>query len=260
VPLIFQQTGQVLCDIPFMPAPLIDRIAPTLRPNGRCRGYQEWRQLLFMHWPIAAETLRPLVPGALDLDLYEGTAYVGIVPFAMQGVRSRRTPKRLAFRFLETNVRTYVCHKGRPGVYFFSLEAASRLAVWAARKFWGLPYFHAEMSITQHGDEFLYQSKRLAGGVIHRVRYRLGEWLGPSKADTIEHFFLERYLLFTEHRGRLYAGQVHHTPYPAQVAEILELEDHLMEAAGLGPCPGPPAFAHFAAGVDVEVFDLKILP
>ena len=236
---------------------MIDRIAPTQRPKGCCRGYQEWRNLLFMHWPIAVEKLRPLVPAALDLDLYEGKAYVGVVPFAMQGVRPRWSPKRLAFRFLETNVRTYVCYKGQPGVYFFSLEAASRMAVWAARKFWSLPYFHAEMSLTQQGDEFLYQSKRRTGGVLHKVRYRLGERLGRSQPESIEYFFLERYLLFTEHRGRLFAGQVHHTPYPAQAAEVLELEDHLLEAAGLGTCPGLPVYSHYASGVDVEVFDLK---
>jgi uncharacterized protein YqjF (DUF2071 family) len=203
------------------------------------------------------EKLRPFVPAALELDLYEGTAYVGVVPFGMQGVRPRWSPKRLAFRFLETNVRTYVCYKGQPGVYFFSLEAASRIAVWAARKFWSLPYFHAEMSLTKEGDEFLYQSKRWSGDVIHKVRYRLGELLGPSMPDSLEHFFLERYLLFTEHRGRLYVGQVHHTPYPAQAAEVLELEDHLLEAAGLGACPGLPTYTHYAAGVDVEVFDLR---
>jgi uncharacterized protein YqjF (DUF2071 family) len=163
----------------------------------------------------------------------------------------------LAFRFLETNVRTYVCYQDRPGVYFFSLEAASRIAVWAARRFWSLPYFHAAMSFAQEGEEFLYQSKRRTGAVLHKVRYKLGELLGPSPPDSLEHFFLERYLLFTEHRGTLYVGQVHHTPYPAQRAEVLELEDHLLEAAGLGACPGLPVYTHYAAGVDVEVFDLR---
>ena len=235
----------------------VDRIAPTRRPSGRCRGYQNWRSLLFMHWPVPVETLRPLVPSAMELDLYEGQAYVGVVPFAMQGVRPRWCPELFAFHFLETNVRTYVCHQGRPGVYFFSLEAASRLAVWAARTFWSLPYYHAEMSLDQQGDEFLYQSRRRLSDVKHKVRYRLGELLGPSEPGSLEFFFLERYLLFTEHRGEIYAGQVHHSPYPAQAAEVLELEDELMEAAGLGRCPGPPAFTHYAAGVDVEVFDLR---
>ena len=239
---------------------LIDRIAPTRRPMGRCRGYQNWRSLLFLHWPVPVETMRALVPAELDLDLHEGTAYVGVVPFAMQGVRPRWWPERFAFNFLETNVRTYVSYQGRPGVYFFSLEAASRLAVWAARTFWGLPYYHAEMSLQTEGDVFLYQSRRHQGNVFHTIRYRVGERLGPSQPGTLEFFLLERYLLFVPHKGHIYAGQVHHAPYPAQLAEVLELEDQLMDAAGFGLCPGLPTFAHYASGVDVEVFDLKRLP
>ena len=220
-------------------------------------GYQEWRSLLFLHWPVRVETLRALVPSGLELDLYQGTAYVGVVPFAMQGVRPRWCPKRFAFDFLEANVRTYVSHRGRPGVFFFSLEAASRIAVWAARAFWSLPYHLAEMSLLQQGDEFVYESRRRSNGARHKVRYRLGAKLGESEPGSLEFFLLERYLLFTEHRGAIYAGQVHHAPYPAQAAEVLELEDELIEAAGLGPCSGPPVFVHYAWGVDVEVFGLR---
>ncbi len=235
----------------------IDRINPARRPSGRCRGYQNWRSLLFMHWPVAVETLRALVPSDLDLDFYEDRAYVGVVPFGMQGVRPAWCPKTLAFKFLETNVRTYVCYRGKPGVYFLSLEAASRLAVWTARTFWGLPYHYAQMSFTEEGDAFCYQSRRTSSGAIHKVRYRPGERLGSLNPDSLDYFVLERYILFAEHRGQLHAGQVHHTPYPAQHAEVLEVEDQLLEAAGLGGCSGLPVFAHYAAGVDVEVFDLK---
>ncbi|MCA9069993.1 MAG: DUF2071 domain-containing protein, partial [Planctomycetaceae bacterium] len=204
-----------------VPTSKLDRIGPTKRPEGRCRGYQKWRSLLFLHWAIPVERLRPLVPAALELDLYEGTAYIGVVPFAMQGVRPRWCPERFAFNFLETNVRTYVSHQGRPGVYFFSLDAASRIAVWAARQFWSLPYFYASMILEHRGDEVIYETCR-PSGVLHKVRYRLGEFLGPSQPDSLEFFFLERYLLFTEHRNKLYEGQVYHTPYPAQAAEVLE--------------------------------------
>lgn len=235
---------------------MIDRLGPTNRPAGAVRGYQQWRSLLFMHWPVPTDIIRPLVPAGLELDLLEGTAYVGVVPFVMQGVRPRWCPKRLAFDFLETNVRTYVCHGDRPGVYFFSLEAASRLAVWAARRFWGLPYYHASMHFEQTGDEFHYRSRRHATNVRHEVRYRLGELLGPSQPGTTEHFLLERYLLFLEHRQEIYVGQVHHAPYPAQRAEVLQVEDQLMQAAGLGEFRGLPEFAHWSSGVDVEIFEL----
>ena len=235
----------------------IDRLAPTRRPAGRVRGYQRWRSLLFMHWPVPLDLLRPLVPARLELDLFDGTAYVGVVPFVMQGVRPRWCPERFAFDFLETNVRTYVCHQGRPGVYFFSLDAASRLAVWAARRFWGLPYFQADMEINQAGEEIDYRSRRRRSNAQLHVRYRPGEMLGPSQPGTIEHFLLERYLLFLEHRQAIYVGQVHHQPYPAQRAEILEVEDQLMQSAGLGEFHHPPKLVHYESGVDVEIFDLR---
>jgi uncharacterized protein YqjF (DUF2071 family) len=236
---------------------VIDRIGPTRRPRRVVAGYQRWRSLLFMHWPVPVETLRPLVPNALEIDLFDGVAYVGVVPFAMQGVRPRWAPSFLGFNFLETNVRTYVTHGTQPGVYFFSLDAASRLAVWVARQFWGLPYYYADMQLEIKDDTVNYQSSRRASRVRHEVQCRLGQMLGPSPPDSIEFFFLERYLLFLERRHTLYTGQVHHTPYPAQQAELLHLHDELMTAAGVAGCEGPPAYTHYSQGVDVEIFGLE---
>ena len=210
-----------------------------------------------MHWPVPVDVLRPLVPASLELDLHDGVAYVGVVPFLMQGVRTRWMPPALGFTFLEANVRTYVHHREQPGVYFFSLEAASYLAVWVARQFWGLPYYHADMSLTDEGDSFLYDSIRRGSKVRHQVRYRLGDRLGPSEPGTLEFFFLERYLLFVERRNQVYVGQVHHEPYPAQLAEVLQLDDGLLQAAGLDCAAVPPAFTHYSAGVDVQIFDLR---
>ena len=122
----------------------MDRLSPTYQPNRKVGGHQKWRQLLFMHWPVPIEELRPLVPERLSLDLWEGKAYLGVVPFIMRDVAPWWLPSFFAFNFLETNLRTYVHLDGEePGVYFFSLDAASRLAVWAARMGWGLPYFYA---------------------------------------------------------------------------------------------------------------------
>src|SRR5688572_14478242 len=125
---------------------MIDRVSPTKRPEGTNAGTQNWRELLFVHWTFEPEIMRKLVPDVLELDLWEGRAYVGLVPFAMEDVRPAFSPRVLGMDFLETNLRTYVVHNGEPGVWFFSLEAASRLAVKAARMMWGLPYFHAEMT------------------------------------------------------------------------------------------------------------------
>lgn len=236
---------------------MIDRIAPTLRPTSRPVGFQEWRSLLFMHWPVPIEVLRPLVPHRLELDLHEGVAYIGLVPFVMRSVRPRWCPKLLGFNFLETNVRTYVSCAGRPGVYFFSLDAASRIAVWIARKLWGLPYYHASMG-TDRDSEFLqYRSQRTATEVCHKVRARIGDECAASRIGSIEFFLLERYLLFLEKRDKLHVGQVHHSPYPVCEAEVLELEDDLLAAAGFACCQGLPPLVHFSDGVDVEIFRLE---
>lgn len=234
----------------------MDRIAPTRRPQGAARGYQRWRSLLFMHWPVSVEVLRPLVPASLEIDTFEGRAYVGLVPFAMEGVRPRWAPEALAFDFLETNVRTYVHVDGRdPGVYFFSLDAASRIAVQVARVGWGLPYFYARMSLREDGETIHYGVERSGSAARLRVSYRVGDALGPSEPDGFQHFLVERYLLHLERGGRLLSGQVHHVPYPVHAATVLELEDSLVSSAGI-PAEGPPPIVHYSPGVDVELFTL----
>jgi uncharacterized protein YqjF (DUF2071 family) len=237
---------------------MIDRVAPTRRPPGPVRGYQRWRDLLFVHWPVPVAAVRELVPKGLELDLWDGIAYVGVVPFAMFGVRPRWAPEAVAFDFLETNVRTYVHVGGRdPGVYFFSLDAESRIAVAAARTFWGLPYFFSKMQLSKNGDQIGYQLERLSGDRPRlSVRYELGELLGPSKPGTLEHFLAERYFLHLERGGRIWSGQVHHAPYPLQRAQLSECSDQLIHAAGLPQPEGPPPLVHYASGVDVEIFDL----
>ena len=236
----------------------MDRIAPTRRPSGKVVGYQSWRDLLFLHWPVAEEVLRPLVPEALSLDTFDGQAYIGLVPFAMANVRPWWWPRALSFQFLETNLRTYVHIDGRdPGVYFFSLEAASWLAVKVARWRWHLPYFHARMTLERSGRRLRYASER-RGPDNPRVEIdcHIDQELGPSRADTLEHFLFERYLLHVVRRRRLLTGQVHHTPYPVWRAVVEHCEEQLITAAGLPPPDGPPALAHFSPGVDVELFAL----
>jgi uncharacterized protein YqjF (DUF2071 family) len=212
---------------------------------------------LFMHWPVPVDTMRAVVPRSFDLDLHDGTAYVGVVPFAMEGVRPRISPEFAALDFLETNVRTYVVRNGEPGVYFLSLEAGSRLAVATARAAFALPYHHARMKLRVTADVISYATARSKGGARHDVRYRIGEFLGASRPGTLEHFLLERYLLFTERNAVPMKGQVHHTPYPAYRAEVIDVNDQLVLAAGLPAVSGRPTHVHYAPGVDVEVFALE---
>jgi uncharacterized protein YqjF (DUF2071 family) len=224
------------------------------RPDGKPAGWQNWRDLLFVHWVVPADALRALVPPQLELDLWEGRAYVGVVPFVMRDIRPSWLPGFMALDFLETNVRTYVRYRDRPGVYFFSLEASSLLAVKAARWGWGLPYFHARMAIERDDATIAFTTQRRdREAPHHRVRYRPGRMLGASQPGTLAYFLLERYLLFSIRRGAVYEGQVCHVPYPAQEVEVLELSDELVAAAGLSPGKAHDV-AHYASGVDVEVF------
>jgi uncharacterized protein len=233
---------------------MIDRVAPTRRPNGPNAGTQGWRELLFAHWSFPPEIVRPLVPDVLELDLWEGRAWVGLVPFKMEDIRPSFVPRALALDFLETNLRTYVISRDEPGVWFFSLEASSLLAVRAARLIWGLPYFPAEMLASKEGDRFRYTSRRRGQHADLDVEWEIGERLGPSKVGTFEHFLLERYLLFATKNGTLRKGQVHHVAYPAQRAKVLRLEESLLRAAGLPAPERAPEIVHYASGVDVEVF------
>jgi uncharacterized protein YqjF (DUF2071 family) len=212
--------------------------------------------LLFAHWLVDPGDLRKVVPDALAIDLFEGQAYVGVVPFQMRAIRIARTPALLGLNFLETNLRTYVHIDGRdPGVYFLSLDASSRIAVTVARAQAGLPYYLARMALTDSGRVSTAELERVASPSAHlRLRYSVGDWLGASRPGTLEHLLLERYLLHVTRTGEINTMQVHHQPYSARRATVLEVDESLFQAAGLPPAKGLPAIAHYAEGVDVEIF------
>ena len=236
---------------------VLDRLTPAKRPDERPIGYQRWRSLLFLHWQVSEEELRPLIPASLSLDLYDNAAYVGLVLFSMEGVRARWWPELLSSQFLETNVRTYVHYQGKPGIYFMSMDANHRPAVWAARRGWSLPYHHAKMEMNKDDQRIDYQLIRSGAGTSHQTRYQVGPALGPSEPNTLENFLLERYFLFVEHRNRLCCAQVHHVPYPAHSVEVTQCQDDLLSSAGLENVSGHPQLAHFVPGVDVEIFSLR---
>lgn len=236
---------------------MIDRLEPANRPAGNNDGTQQWLSLLFCHWEISLEALRPHVPTGLDVDTFEGRAYIGIVPFKMRNVRPSWLPKRFAFNFLETNVRTYVTCNGRPGVYFFSLDANSRLAVHAARIGWSLPYFHAKMTERTEGETMSYASHRGGALATHRVSFRIGDRIGHPPMGSIEHFLVERYLLFVQRDGVICCGQVHHSPYEVWNAQVDTIEQNLIAASSLETIREEPCLVHYSPGVDVEVFAIR---
>jgi uncharacterized protein YqjF (DUF2071 family) len=245
----------------------IDRISPTLEPDQMVVMHQNWHHLLFLHWEIPPEALQALVPPQLTIDTYQGQAYVALVPFTITGVRTVLTPPLpWISSFHEVNVRTYVHHEGRnPGVWFFSLDAASALAVAAARAMYHLPYFDADMSL-HAGDgafpEITFDSKR----TDHRgqlpanahVRYQPGEGaVQPAQLGSLEHFLVERYILYAQDdRHTLYRARVHHQPYPVQCVELLGLEETLVWAAGIRRPESAP-LQHYAREVNVKVYGLE---
>ena len=224
--------------------------------------FQSWQHLLFAHYPVSVATLRPLIPRELEIETFDGTAWIGVVPFYLV-IRPRWTPgvPGLSF-FPEINVRTYVRHGDRSGVWFFSLDATNRLAVWAARSFYGLPYFQARIAMRrprhdEPGSQVVFASQRMhpQGGRARFVgRYRpVGQVCAPQPG-TIEHFLAERYCLYAQHPQQgLLRVEVHHAPWPLQKA-VAEIDENSMaEPVGIR-FSNPPVWTHFAAGVDVAVW------
>jgi len=193
---------------------------------------QTWRELLFIHWPVPVEALRAVVPPQLPLDTYEGQAWLAVVPFGMS-IRARATPPIPGLsNFLELNVRTYVTLEGKPGVFFFSLDAGNAAAVIGARTV-HLPYYYAWMTKRRRGDEIGYASQRVAPrplGADFRARYRPFGPAAPPLPGTLVHFLTERYCLYAvDRRGAVSRIQIHHPPWPLQQAEC-EIELNTMTA------------------------------
>jgi uncharacterized protein len=235
----------------------VDRLTPALRAScGRLpTGRQTWRDLLFVHWEFPREALRALVPPGLDLDTFDGRVYVGLVPFTMHDVRFGPLPVR---DFLEVNVRTYVHAGGVPGVWFFSLDAQSRLAVWGARTFFRLPYHRARMSSETRGASTTYASARRGPGAPADLEVRwtvLEAEPRAAEAGTLEHFLAERYVLYGPRRaGGLYRVRVHHPAWPLRRARLDGLSSTLLTAARLGAGEPIPLVLASPDGVAVETF------
>jgi uncharacterized protein YqjF (DUF2071 family) len=240
----------------------MDRTSQAIRPDGRPAGFQRWRHLLFLHWEVDVAALRAVLPAGVDVDTFEGKAYVGVVPFTMLDVAPRWSPSVPGIsNFHELNVRTYVHLGGRdPAVWFFSLDAASSIAVLAARAGWHLPYHRASMGLELEGAEVRYASRRIWPGpkpAEFRCRYRIGEPLPASADGTFQHFVAERYLLIAKSgNGSLSIGQVHHHPYALREAAVDELEESMVTAAGLTRAESAP-HAVYCEGVDVDVYALR---
>jgi uncharacterized protein YqjF (DUF2071 family) len=227
---------------------------PWPMPSSPWLMTQTWNDLLFAHWPIGQDALRPLVPAGFELDLFDGQAWLGIVPFYMTNVAPRFVPALpWISTFPELNVRTYVRVGDKPGVYFFSLDAGNPIAVGAARTMLNLPYFSAAMKVDAAGDGTIgYESRRLSQPAAQfSARYRgLGDRRPPAPA-TLEHFLVERYCLYAvDHSFHRYRLDIHHPVWLLESAEAEIPVNTMADAMGLR-LPGMTPLLHFARRQDM---------
>lgn len=228
---------------------------PWPLPRGPWIMAQSWHDLLFAHWPVDAAELRPYIPQSIEIDTFEGHAWLGIVPFHMSGVRLRWTPALPGLSgFPELNVRTYVTAQKKPGVWFFSLDAANAMAVAVARFSFHLPYFTAQMKCEEKNGWINYRSERVHRGApagILEGRYRpVGDFF-QAQRGSLEHFLSERYCLYSAaSRERVYQGEIHHPQWRLQLAEAELVRNSMAEAAGL-MLPNQKPLLHFARRQDM---------
>jgi uncharacterized protein len=214
---------------------------------------QTWHDLLFAHWPIAARELRSKVPSEFELDVYDGSAWLGIVPFHMTNVAPRGVPSiPWISQFPELNVRTYVRVADRPGIYFFSLDAASALAVQTARTLFNLPYYVATMNVALQGGAIHYESRRNhAENAAFAATYRPTGSPFNAAPGSLEYFLTERYCLYNlDHRGAPYRLEIHHPPWPLQSADAELACNTIAQASGV-TLPLASPLLHFSKRQDM---------
>lgn len=230
---------------------------PWPLPSGPWLWRQVWNDLAFLHWPAPASIVAPFIPRDLAVDEYDGRAWIGVVPFWMSGVTMRGVPPLPALStFPELNVRTYVRHRDRPGIWFFSLDAASRLAVFGGRLLFLLPYFYADMRADEREGRVNYFSRRSAGAQFVASYSATGP-VQNAVPGSLEHFLTERYRLYAAERDVLSFADIHHVPWPLQQGQA-DIERNDMLAANRLAVDGAP-MVHFAKRQDVVIWPLQKL-
>ena len=239
----------------------VDRLAVRHRPHGQPVMHQDWGKLLFIHWRINENLLRPHIPRSLQIDTYGDSAWIAITPFTMWDIRAfppyvPPVPGLSACH--ELNVRTYVHHNGVPGVWFFSLDANSAAAVLGARSVYHLPYHYADIDLKERGRTIHYTLSRDDDDppAEFKATWKIGDPLPQSQPGSKEFFLTERYILYTEHDDQLYRARINHEPWPLQEAELKTWGSSMLEANRLRQPPGEP-IVHYAEEIDVEIWYLE---
>jgi uncharacterized protein len=242
---------------------MLDRLSIRTRPPGWPIMYQYWDRLLFLHWPISVELLRPHIPKRLSIDTFEGSAWIGITPFKMWGIRPVLFPAvPILSTSHELNVRTYVYLDDVPGVWFLSLEASNLLAVVGARLAFHLPYFQACMRLEARGQTLHFTSRRIHIGAppaAFEAVWTAGEALPPAPSGSLEFFLIERYCLYAAHGDRLYRARIFHAPWPLRRATLLSYASTMMASHGLPVPSGEPLLHYQAAPLHVAIWPLQAM-
>jgi uncharacterized protein len=220
--------------------------------------HQRWEKLLFLHWPVPVELIRKLVPEQLEIDTFEGQAWIGVTPFRLTGLRPVLLPGFPGLSsFYELNVRTYVHHGGIPGVWFLTLYASKRLPVAGARVLFLLPYKYAAIEMLEMSGWFRYCLLRKGNAAASfRAEWEAGSDGALAAEGSLEFFLIERYSLYNSLGRRLYRCRIHHAPWLIRPARLRSCESTLFSAQGL-PEPAAGPMAHFGGDQSVEVWPLE---
>jgi len=225
---------------------------------------QTWNTLLFAHWPVSTDVLRPMIPKDVEVDTFNRQAWISMVAFRLNGIRLRGTiPVPLTSSFPELNVRTYVTVNGKPGVWFISLDADNVLGIATARRFFHLPYLKASIGLRVHSDnsgniEFSsHRTQRGAADAEFAAHYRPKSPIFHTQPGTLEHWLTERYRYYVmDRQERLYSGEVEHDPWPLQEAQADITTNTMALATGI-PLPAEPSLLHYAHKINARFHFLR---
>nr|WP_245667169.1 DUF2071 domain-containing protein [Leptospira tipperaryensis] len=250
--MIFSSLQNIQKQISHRPWPL---------PKAKPFMVQYWEELAFLHWEVSKEFLDEVLPNGLEADTFEGKAYIGLVPFRMKGVRPMYLPPLPWISYFpELNVRTYVKNGEKQGVYFFSLDAANRLVVEIARKFFYLPYLYAKISIRSEGNQkefFSFRKDHRAAAAEFHAEYKPISEVYRSKPGTLENWLTERYCLYSQDsKGRIYRGEVHHVPWPLQKGECIIHKNELLQSHDI-PILEDTFLVHYSESIQVLLYPLE---
>ena len=231
------------------------RLEARARPSGMPVMHQDWHKLLFLHWEMPVDAIRPLIPDRLNIDTYDGKAWISVTPLTITDVRPPCLPAVPYFSWLyELNVRTYVYLDGVPGVWFFSLDANNFLAVLGARTFFSLPYFNARILCQTAGEDVVFKSVRDGTKAGFAASWTVGDALPIAEPGSLDFFLVERYCLYAASGKWIYRCRINHKPWPLQeTVDLKDLDFSVVTADGLPAPVGEPKL-HCGGPVEVDVW------